>query len=51
MKPRFRLSVYYLAALFAAAAFCAASVGYAAGARTVPRLVLETCRNLQGTGH
>lgn len=43
MQPRFRLSIYYLAAVFAAATFCAAAVGYAAGAKTPPKLVLETC--------
>lgn len=42
-KTRFRVSIRYLAALFAAAVFCAAAVGYAAGARTAPRLVLESC--------
>ncbi len=42
-KPRFALSVRYLAVLFAAAAFCAASLGYAAGTKAVPELVLEPC--------
>lgn len=47
MKPRLRLSIWYLLGVLAAATFCAASVGFAAGARQVPRLVLETCGERQ----
>lgn len=46
-KPAFRLSIRYLAALFAAATFCAAGIGYATGARKAPALVLEACGNRQ----
>lgn len=46
-KPRFSLSIRYLAVLFASATFCAAALGYAAGTRTVPQLVLEPCGERQ----
>jgi|GEM_PF-6011927 len=43
MRPRMRLSIWYLLAAFAAASFFAASVGYAAGSRRVPEIVFEAC--------